>query len=906
MEIEKLFVSLAVDAAEYIKGLDQATSGGISWAGDWGKKVGSVLSTAFLAGVAIVITALATIGAAAFSVASDIQNATVDIQSQLGATGEEAERLGNIAADVWGNNFAGSIGEAADALVLVRRQLGDLSDQELQRATENAFRLSDTFDVEVPESIDAVNTLMSNFGLTSDEAFDFITSGFQRGLNSSDDFLDSIGEYSTQFSSGGASADQFFSLMESGLQGGMLGTDKAADLFKEFRVRIVDGSDAVRDAASSLFGYSGGIVDTTAAMGSMNEEMLKNQVRLESLMNKQEGYSDSVSEAQRALDSLEIAELTAEISSQEAALGNLNAQNGQFVEGVEGLIDFEGGVDAFFAAMSDGSLSSADAFQLVVDAVSDIEDPAERMQVATALLGTQFEDLGDDAVAALTLAGASVEDMAGATAALDIRYNTLGDVVEGFRRRAILALEPIGAVLLDLANRIMPHINTAFAFLETNVVPIIQLIADRVGAFIANLEEGMSPLDAFIEAIWNIAPPEVLDFLVRLRDEILPGLAAWFEANVQPIIDMVAGFVSWKDILIVLAGAILATVIPAILAMVVSMAPIILAIVAIIAIVAFLRNAWENDWGGVQAKVQAVIDFISNLITTVMTAIQTFWAANGDAILAKATAIWQAIWTFIQTAITTIQTIITTVATAVQEFWAEHGEAIKETAETIWEAIKEFISGIWDAITAIFEAFKSAFEGDWEAFGENLRLAWDATWTAIVEFLGTLWDLIKPVLVNLWNSLKAWWGGIDWAQLGRDVVDGVMAGIGNLASQLMSALGDAAQAAQDAWNGFWGNESPSTWMTEASQNIIAGGVIGLDGSALVAQAQAIAARVAAPFAAIEPVSIGDRIGGMGGLSLAGAGSQETSNSYTYQNYGSQPKDPVSWFKMRQKLDEVKV
>jgi phage-related protein len=375
---------------------------------------------------------------------------------------------------------------------------------------------------------------------------------------------------------------------------------------------------------------------------------------------------------------------------------------------------------------------------------------------------------------------------------------------------------------------------------------------------------------------------------------------------IQDIFDMVTQFVSWKDILIVLAGAILATVIPAIVAMIVSMAPIILAIIAIVAIVAFLRNAWESDWGGIQGKVAAVIAFISNLITTVMTFIRDFWAANGDAILAKATAIWQAIWTFIQTAITTIQTIIVTVATAVQEFWAEHGEAILATAQEIWNLIWEHISGVWDIITSLFAAFKSAFEGDWAAFGENLRLAWDAAWETILNLVANLWNLMKPLLENLWNNLKAWWNGIDWTSLGRNVVDGIMDGLGNLVDRLKGALQSAAQAAQDAWNGFWGIGSPAKWMIDSAKNIIEGASIGLDGSQLVAQAQSIAARVAAPFAAIEPVSIGDRIGGMGGLSMAGGGGQETSYSYTYQNYGSQPKDPASWFKMRQKLDEVKV
>ena len=41
-------------------------------------------------------------------------------------------------------------------------------------------------------------------------------------------------------------------------------------------------------------------------------------------------------------------------------------------------------------------------------------------------------------------------------------------------------------------------------------------------SFINNLQEGMSVIDAFIEAIWDIAPQPVLDALVAFRDNILP------------------------------------------------------------------------------------------------------------------------------------------------------------------------------------------------------------------------------------------------------------------------------------------------------------------------------------------------------------------------------------------------
>src|SRR5690606_6713998 len=114
-----------------------------------------------------------------------------------------------------------SVGDAAIAIEQLALQLGMTADDPaLQTMTEGALRLRNVFGVDVSESINAVKALTENFGITGPEALDLVASGFQRGLNSSDDLLDSIGEYSTQFASGGATVGEFFSLMESGLQSG--------------------------------------------------------------------------------------------------------------------------------------------------------------------------------------------------------------------------------------------------------------------------------------------------------------------------------------------------------------------------------------------------------------------------------------------------------------------------------------------------------------------------------------------------------------------------------------------------------------------------------------------------------------------------------------------------------------
>ena len=91
---------------------DQA-SGAIS---KIGKSVGSLTTLvggALVAGAAAGGAALIGVGAAAFGVSNEIDVATGNIQAQLGTTAEEAERLGDIPADVWGTNFAGNITEAA-------------------------------------------------------------------------------------------------------------------------------------------------------------------------------------------------------------------------------------------------------------------------------------------------------------------------------------------------------------------------------------------------------------------------------------------------------------------------------------------------------------------------------------------------------------------------------------------------------------------------------------------------------------------------------------------------------------------------------------------------------------------------------------------------------------------------
>ncbi|MFH5187107.1 phage tail tape measure protein [Paenibacillus sp. TAB 01] len=127
-----------------------------------------------------------------------------------------------------------------------------LQGDELERVTQNALIMRDTFDFDVTESVKTADTMMKNFGVTSDQAYSLLTQGAQQGLNKSDELLDSANEYSVYFKSLGFSASEMFDVFGAGLEAGAFNLDKVGDAVKEFNIRAKDGSKNTAQAFQAL------------------------------------------------------------------------------------------------------------------------------------------------------------------------------------------------------------------------------------------------------------------------------------------------------------------------------------------------------------------------------------------------------------------------------------------------------------------------------------------------------------------------------------------------------------------------------------------------------------------------------------------------------------------------------
>lgn len=186
----------------------------------------------------------------------NIKAANTKLSAQMGLTTAEAKKAGDTAGSVYRDGFGASIEDVNGAIKGVGQNmkgLKEISQPELDQLTKGALGISEAFDVDVNESTRAAGALMKS-GLAKDgqEALDIITKGFQSGMDSSGDWLDTLNEYSPQFAKIGIDGPDALNLISQFMKAGVRDTDAAADAIKEFGLRAIDTGEETTQAYDDL------------------------------------------------------------------------------------------------------------------------------------------------------------------------------------------------------------------------------------------------------------------------------------------------------------------------------------------------------------------------------------------------------------------------------------------------------------------------------------------------------------------------------------------------------------------------------------------------------------------------------------------------------------------------------
>ncbi len=231
---------------------------------------------------ASVVTAAVAAGSiAAVKTAGDLESAANRYIATTGKSVAETDKYKAVLDSIYKNDYGESYDDIASAMGIVNSIMGDMPVGTLQTVTEKAFTLQDAFDIDLQEGIRGVNTLMTQFGIDADQAFDLLVKGAQNGLNQNGDLADQVAEYSVYFSDLGYTAEQFFDTMYSGAQDGAFQIDYLNDVVKEFGIRTKDNSATTKaaftalglDAEKMTAMFAAGGDEATTAMQMVNEKL---------------------------------------------------------------------------------------------------------------------------------------------------------------------------------------------------------------------------------------------------------------------------------------------------------------------------------------------------------------------------------------------------------------------------------------------------------------------------------------------------------------------------------------------------------------------------------------------------------------------------------------------------------
>ena len=328
-------------------------------------------------------------------IGGEYQTAMNQLQASTGASAKEMENLGKVTQGVYAANLGEDWNDVANGVALVEKNTG-LAGDALQKTTKAAFMLRDVFEYDIQESSRAAKAIIDNFGISGEKAMAYIATGAQRGLDYSNELLDTISEYSVHFDKLGFSVDEMFNIFEQGAENGAWNLDKVGDAIKEFSIRAIDGSTTTMDAYSQL---------------GLNANDMMQQ----------------------------------------------------------------------FAAGGD---SARAAFNTVADALVDVDDKVKQDAIGVALFGTMWEDLGVDAVTAMTKA----QDSAYATKTVltelkNVKYSDMNSALEGIGRMLEVAVLPLAQALSDQLYKLMESgaFQSFISFLTSNMGTIAKL----TGVFVA-------------------------------------------------------------------------------------------------------------------------------------------------------------------------------------------------------------------------------------------------------------------------------------------------------------------------------------------------------------------------------------------------------------------------------------
>ncbi|MFB4164808.1 phage tail tape measure protein [Alteribacillus sp. JSM 102045] len=540
------------------------------------------------------------------------------------------------------------------------------------------------------------------------------------------------------------------------------------------------------------------------------------------------------------------------------------------------------GLNMAFRNWAEEGKNSREEFDKTITKMQEAETETEALAIATEAFGAEGAQrlttaIRNGTIPSLDKLGDALEGSEGAVQKNAEETMTLAERWAKLKNQATTSLEPIGQILLNLAEDAIPPLLDALqraAEWFDNLSPAAQRTTMIIGGLVAALgpvvTAGAMVINVFANLVKNLTP------LISILKKVSVAL------RLGPIFAAMTGPIG----LVIAAIAALA-------------AGLVMAYQKSETFREIVKSVWESIKAGWQATMAFFTETLPLWVENIVTWFQNLWEQaveifNGfkEALV----SIWQAIKTAVMTVVmNVVNTVLlyfqnmrdglSQIFTGLTEFFTGIWEVIKNIflgavllildlvtgdfeslrnhAQGIMENLKNAFSQIWSGIKNIFSGAVKAVLGYVRTAWEQLKTNTTNTYNSVKDFISTSWENIKSFISeaasnilstvqekfqalvdavkermgnakdnveDIWNQAQEFLENIDLVEIGKNIIQGLIDGIGSMASAVWETVTGIANDVKDAVAGALDVRSPSRELMEIGGYTGEGFEVGLDKS----------------------------------------------------------------------------
>lgn len=699
----------------------------------------------------------------------------------------------------------------SNAVITVKKNLKDLDETTLTHLTEQAITLDELYGIDMNETLRGVNSLMEQYGLTAQQAMDYIVKGTQNGLDKTNELGDNLSEYSGKFAQAGYSAQEYFQLLQNGLDNGAYNLDKVNDAINEVTTRLVDGT--IADSLSKIDEKTGEVQAGTGGWSKEVEDVFK-QWQQGGATQKDviDAIVTDIQNTENQQDKLNKAAL---------AFGTMAEDgNAKFIESLTTVGDTYDNVAGSAENMFDQSTTDSQTF----------EASMRQLEQSLVPLGEALMNLANNIIPPIASGIKTIGEFFGKLPEPVQNFVViLGAVIAAFTTLAP-AITAVMMIVGKLGTAVLGPIIGIIAGVAAAITAIIAIvknwgaISEWFGDLWVKVKEKCSQVWESICSFFTETIPQAWDSLVSKFQSIPEWWSGiWQSMMENPVLSSIVTTIQelWQNAVTTLQGI-------------------------WSGLTEIASGAWELLKNTILAPVLLLIDLVTGDFTQLASDAQNIWQNIQGAASQIWSGIQQVVTSFAEGLVTHVVTLVTGFMDTLSSLW----DMIKQTALNTWENLKNSVvqtaTNLKDSAIQALQNLKESAYQKWQEMKQNAHDSWENLKSSVVQTAQNLKESAVQAFHNMVSGIgnalsslgstvrNGFWSAISFitslpsqaVQWGRDFIDGIVSGIRNAIGRVRDAVSDVASTIRSFLHFSVPDEGPLTeyesWMPDFMQGLAKG------------------------------------------------------------------------------------